>query len=61
MQPEDIMAPSLLLKPLEGLCIVKTLDWWTYEVCHQAKVILDTPSPPFPFGASADQLAIKTP
>ncbi len=44
LQPKDMTPPSDLLKPLADLCFVKTLDWWTYEVCHQKKVP-PTPSP----------------
>ncbi len=35
---ETAVLPSVLLDDLQGICMVKTQDWWTYEVCYQQQV-----------------------
>lgn len=35
---EQTVLPSVLLDDLQGLCMAKTQDWWTYEVCYQQHV-----------------------
>lgn len=40
---EQTVLPSVLLDDLQGLCMAKTQDWWTYEVCYQQHVSLQEP------------------
>ena len=37
VEEQDVL-PSVLLDDLQGLCMAKTQDWWTYEVCYQQHV-----------------------
>ena len=36
-EAEDIELENLLI-PLEGTCLYKTKDWWTYEICYKKSI-----------------------